>query len=65
MGLREELFAFLADSPRIQAGTLRVKMSPGDAVIWKDDRILHGRDGFDPEVVSDRFLWKAAIQIDA
>lgn len=63
--LREDLFRFLTDSPIIQARTRRVKLSPGEAVMWKDDRILHGRDGFDPEIVSDRFLWKAALQIDA
>lgn len=63
--LREELFKFLNESPIIQARTQRVKLSPGEAVMWKDDRILHGRDGFDPEIVADRFLWKAALQIDA
>lgn len=63
--LKEKLFAFLKDSPIIQARLKRVKLSPGEAVLWKDDRILHGRDGFNPEVVSDRFLWKAQVQVDA
>lgn len=65
LALCEEIFAFLANSPSIQAHTKRVKLSPGEAVLWKDDRLLHGRDGFDPEIVSDRFLWKAQVQVDA
>lgn len=63
--LREELFTFLEASPTIRERTRRVKLAPGEAVLWKDDRILHGRDGFDPEIVSDRFLWKAQVQVDA
>lgn len=65
VALREDLFAFLKNSPIIQAKTQRVKMSPGEAVLWKDDRILHGRDSFNPEETSDRFLWKAQVQVDA
>jgi alpha-ketoglutarate-dependent taurine dioxygenase len=64
LALREEIFAFLDNSPAIQAHTQRVKLKPGEAVLWKDDRLLHGRDGFDPEIVSDRFLWKAQVQVN-
>lgn len=63
--LREELFAFLNSSQIIKEHTRRVKLAPGEAVLWKDDRILHGRDSFDPEQPSDRFLWKAQVQVDA
>lgn len=63
--LRDDLFAFLGNSPHIKAHIQRVKLSPGEAVLWKDDRILHGRDSFDPEQPSDRFLWKAQVQVDA
>jgi len=63
--LREELFTFLNNSPMIKERTQRVKLAPGEAVLWKDDRILHGRDSFDPEEPSDRFLWKAQVQVDA
>lgn len=61
--LADEFFKFLQHSPSIRSGTIRVKLSPGEAVLWKDDRVLHGRDAFDPEKPSDRFLWKAAIQV--
>ncbi|MDP3401392.1 MAG: hypothetical protein Q8R97_09750, partial [Brevundimonas sp.] len=63
--LRQELFDFLDSSPMIAERLQRVKLSPGEAVLWKDDRLLHGRDGFDPEIVSDRFLWKAQVQVEA
>lgn len=65
LALRETLFTFLNNSPHIKDHTRRVKLSPGEAVLWKDDRILHGRDSFDPEETSDRFLWKAQVQVDA
>jgi len=65
LGLRQELFDFLDSSPMIAERLQRVKLSPGEAVLWKDDRLLHGRDGFDPEIVSDRFLWKAQVQVEA
>ena len=35
----------------------------GEAVFWKDSEILHGRSGFKPKMESERFLWKAAIEI--
>jgi hypothetical protein len=34
-------------------------------VLWKDDYVLHGRDSFDPERTSARFLWKTSLLIDA
>ena len=63
--LREEYFQFLENSPGIAAHTGRVKLQPGDAVIWKDDYVLHGRDSFDPEGTSTRFLWKTSFLVDA
>lgn len=65
MALREELFCFLANDPLIQAKMQRVKLSPGEAVLWKDDRVLHGRDSFDPKEPSERFLWKAQVEVEA
>lgn len=65
LALRQELFEFLETSPKIAERLRRVKLAPGEAVLWKDDRLLHGRDGFDPETTSDRFLWKAQVQVEA
>ena len=63
--LREDFFNFLQNSPGVAARLKRVKLSPGDAVLWKDDFVLHGRDAFDPEKTSARFLWKSQLIIDA
>lgn len=62
--LRARLFEFLASDDDVQDRIQRVKLSPGEAVLWKDDRTLHGRDGFDASTPSERFLWKAAVQIE-
>jgi alpha-ketoglutarate-dependent taurine dioxygenase len=63
--LREEFFNFLQSSPGVAAHVKRVKLSPGEIVMWKDEQILHGRDAFDPDKPSDRFLWKTGLLIDA
>jgi alpha-ketoglutarate-dependent taurine dioxygenase len=63
--LREQFFSFLQTDPLIKAATQRVKMAPGEAVLWKDDRTLHGRDSFNPQERSERHLWKAQVQVDA
>jgi alpha-ketoglutarate-dependent taurine dioxygenase len=62
--LRADFFAFLQSSPGVAERLKRVKLSPGDAVLWKDDQVLHGRDAFDPEKISARFLWKTGLLVD-
>lgn len=64
-GLREEFFEFLQSSPGVAAKTRRVKLAPGDAVMWKDEHVLHGRDSFDADRPSVRFLWKSGLLVDA
>jgi len=61
--LREELFAFLRDSPGVKRATHAVKLAPGDGVVWKDDRLLHGRNAFSASMASERFLWKCAVDV--
>ncbi len=63
--LRESFFEFLNRSPRVASSTERVKLAPGEAVLWKDEQVLHGRDGFDAERPSERFLWKSGLKIAA
>jgi len=63
--LREDLFEFLRDEALIADSLVDVKLAPGEAVIWKDDRVLHGRKTFQPTRESERFLWKACVEIDA
>jgi alpha-ketoglutarate-dependent taurine dioxygenase len=63
MELRQRFFDFLDQDHEVAANVVPVKLSPGEAVIWKDDRVLHGRNRFNPRQVSERFFWKAAIDV--
>ena len=40
-----------------------VKLSPGDAVIWKDDEVLHGRHAFTATKNSERNILKCAFKL--
>ena len=59
----DKFFKYLNNSKKIKKNIIEVKLSSGDAVFWKDSEILHGRNSFIPKKDSDRFLWKAAIEI--
>ncbi len=59
----KKLFNFMNQSKKIKKNILPVKLEEGEAIFWKDSEILHGRNGFLPKKNSDRFLWKAAIEI--
>jgi alpha-ketoglutarate-dependent taurine dioxygenase len=61
--IADDFFAFLQSSPGVAAKTMAVKLSPGDAITWKDRQVLHGRNGFKATQESERFLWKCAIDI--
>lgn len=59
----EAFFEFLQTDPIVKERTIAVKLMPGDAVAWKDRQLLHGRNGFEATIESERFLWKCAIDI--
>jgi alpha-ketoglutarate-dependent taurine dioxygenase len=61
--LREQFFNFLKSSPSVARATVPVKLASGDAVTWKDEAVLHGRNAFKANVASERFLWKCAVNI--
>lgn len=61
--LRQRFFEFLRDSPGVKASLKAVKLAPGDGVTWKDQRVLHGRNAFVANEVSERFIWKCAVDI--
>jgi alpha-ketoglutarate-dependent taurine dioxygenase len=63
LALRERWFAYLRESPRVRAALMAVKLRPGDAVVWKDERVLHGRHAFAASRASERFMWKCAVDI--
>ncbi len=59
----KKLFNFINTSEKIKKNLLEIKLEKGEAIFWKDSEVLHGRNGFLPKKNSDRFLWKAAIDI--
>jgi alpha-ketoglutarate-dependent taurine dioxygenase len=61
--LADRLFNFLGSSALIKEKTMGVKLNPGDAITWKDRRVMHGRNGFVATQESERFLWKCAIDV--
>jgi alpha-ketoglutarate-dependent taurine dioxygenase len=61
--LADRFFDYLATSPLVRSHIQAVKLAPGDAVTWKDRRVLHGRNGFLATQESERFLWKCAIDV--
>lgn len=63
LAVREEFFQFLLQSPGVSTKIVNVKLGTGDAVTWKDERVLHGRNSFRAKVASERFLWKCAVDI--
>jgi alpha-ketoglutarate-dependent taurine dioxygenase len=63
LALRERLFAWLRDSPAVARAIVPVKLTTGDAVTWRDEAVLHGRNAFRAHVLSERFLWKCAVNV--
>ena len=63
LNLIKKFFDYINKSEKLKKFTHPVKLNVGEAVFWKDSEILHGRNGFVPQKNSDRFLWKAAINI--
>lgn len=61
--LADRFFNYLLESPMIREKTVGVKLTPGDAVTWKDREVLHGRNSFVANEESERFIWKCAIDI--
>jgi alpha-ketoglutarate-dependent taurine dioxygenase len=61
--LADDLFGFLQSSPLVRENIVPVKLRPGDAVTWKDRRVMHGRNGFVATHESERFIWKCAIDV--
>jgi alpha-ketoglutarate-dependent taurine dioxygenase len=63
LALRERLFAWLRDSPAVARAIVPVKLTTGDAVTWRDESVLHGRNAFRAHVIAERFLWKCAVDV--
>ena len=63
LALREAFFSFLRGSQRIRDALVEVRLGPGDAVLWDDQRLLHGRKSFVAQEISARYLWKCCLDV--
>ncbi|MEL6441240.1 MAG: TauD/TfdA family dioxygenase [Cyanobacteria bacterium J06621_8] len=43
--------------------TYPIKLQPGEALFFHDDRLIHGRKAFQPTRESERFFWKSALKL--
>jgi len=59
--IKEQFQNFLLGNHKIKENLLQIKMNKGDAIIWKDNEVLHGRNSFIAKKNSDRFIWKCAV----
>jgi len=59
----QKFFDFLKNNHVINENLLNIKLNPGEAVMWKDNEVLHGRNSFKASSVGDRFIWKCAFDI--
>ncbi len=63
LAVRERFFGFLQSSSSVAQAIVAIKLATGDAVAWKDETVLHGRNSFRANAASERFLWKCAVDI--
>lgn len=63
IALGESFQQFLLTNSSIKQALVPIKLQPGDAVIWKDDRLLHGRNNFSATLTGERYLWKCAVDV--
>lgn len=56
----EELHAWLNEHVVPQAHGITLKT--GEAVLWNDDRLLHGRRAYEATHAGDRLLWKTTLE---
>lgn len=40
----------------------KVVLNPGEAVLWWDEFVLHGRTSYEAKLTNDRFIWKTGFK---
>jgi alpha-ketoglutarate-dependent taurine dioxygenase len=58
----DEFQAFVLDVTR-RSIPLALRLERGDAVVFHDYRLLHGREGFAARVAGERLLWKSGLTL--
>lgn len=59
--LNKEFFDFLQTYVAFSHMAEGVTLNPGEAVLWWDDKVLHGRTSYDVKKTNDRFIWKTGF----
>lgn len=61
--LVERFHHFLQTRVVAENKTYSIKLQPGEAVFFHDDRLIHGRNAFEATRDSERFFWKSALKL--
>ena len=61
--LVESFHQFLQTKVVGEDKTYPIKLKPGEAVFFHDDRLIHGRKAFEATRDSERFFWKSALKL--
>lgn len=60
--LNKEFFDFLQNFVAHSHMVEKVTLNPGEAVLWWDELVLHGRTSYEVEKTNDRFIWKTGFK---
>ena len=60
--MAEEFQEFILEITR-RSIPLALRLRRGDAVVFHDDRLLHGREAFAARAAGDRLLWKGGLEL--
>jgi alpha-ketoglutarate-dependent taurine dioxygenase len=60
--LNADFYNFLQDYVAHSHMAERVELKPGEAVVWWDELVLHGRTSYHVEKTNDRFIWKTGFK---
>ena len=61
--LVERFHSFLQTKVVAEDRTYPIKLNPGEAVFFHDDRLIHGRKAFSATQPGERFFWKSALKL--
>jgi alpha-ketoglutarate-dependent taurine dioxygenase len=60
--LNKEFFDFLQGYVAHSHMIEQVVLNPGEAVLWWDELVLHGRTSYEVDKTNDRFIWKTGFK---
>lgn len=60
--INSRFFGYLRDYIFGSYMCTEVQLNPGEAVLWWDHFVLHGRNSFAAEKTNDRFIWKTGMK---